>query len=201
MKLSKLLTRGNILIVLLVGLIFWWFMVHDISNPVHVVDSYIKAIIASDTRKIAYLESGDPFAFEKEFGVFSLLLSVVPDANKFDPKDWRWKVSEAKLKSKNTRAEVLLMLENVSFGIYLDLLDKYRYGISKRDENNNLIEIPPTRPDLSYEEVDKLARSESPWIKKTFELTLNKVPNGWIIDSKSAKPLFRYFYPTRDEYK
>jgi hypothetical protein len=190
-------------LIILFGIagILWWFMDHDISNPVHVVDSYVKAIIASNLPKLAYLESGDAFAFEKELGVFSLLLRAVPDANKFDKKDWRWQVLQPKLDSNNLKATIELQLENIDIREVVYLIDKYIGGLVKRDANDNLIEIPPTRPDLSYEEADKLARSESPWIKKTFELTLNKVPNGWIIDSKSAKPLFRYFYPTRDEYK
>jgi hypothetical protein len=179
--------------------VFWWFMTHNISNPSVVVDAYIKAIISADSRKIAFLESGDIFAFEKEFGVFSIILSVIPDANKFNQRDWKWDILQSQ--SGSNHAKIVLQLQNIDVREVAYLIDKYHYGVRFRDKNDKLVKVPPTRPDLSYKEAVDLAYSESPWIKKTFELTLNKVSNGWIIDSKSAKPLFRYFYPTRDEYK
>jgi hypothetical protein len=195
----KWLTRGNLLIAFLIALVFWWFMNHDHSNPNNVVNQYVKAIILSDIRKIAFLESGDAFAFEKETGISALLiLATQKESYKGILEDYKW--DTVLISFDEATALIQLNLKVIDSYIFTSKIDEYAIG-SNQKINGVWVKTPPSRPDLSYQQAVELARSESPWKLYKFNLKLNRVSSGWIIDAKSAKPLWHYFYPERQEYK
>ncbi len=196
----KVIKIYYVLAFFLIVLVVWWLVNHDISNPESVAVSYAKSIVVSDLRQLAFLESGDPFSFEKNTGGFSLLiLAAQRESDKGNLNNYKF---DAKVAEKNNlTSRVKLKIEQIDFSISGDKLSRYWLGTSERQEDGTWIKVPPTRPDLSYEAARELARSESPWNSYEFELTLKKVSSGWIIDAEKAKPLWHFFYPDRPEYK
>ncbi len=172
-----------------------------LSDPKTVALSYIEANIDADIKLLAYLESGDPKAFQSAFGPLSEPISSKINSNlRREKSDFEWKINE--LSESNTR-------RNLNVQIYIKTIDTTATSIradeylGKRVINGRMVYGEPIKPGLTFEEAVEMARTD-PDIKPleyNVTLTLEKISNGWIVVPLESKAFMRIFYPADKQFQ
>ncbi|MER3442764.1 MAG: hypothetical protein C4333_00995 [Meiothermus sp.] len=129
----------------------------DLSDPVKVADSYVKASILNDLERAVFYWTGDREAYRKSgFGRVFPSLPAVARRNGLPLEDYRWRLGPARVEG--DVAFVRVELETIQTGKIARKVDEL-LGISYTDEGK-VVRGPRLRPDLTVEEAEKLARSD-----------------------------------------
>ncbi|RIH84392.1 hypothetical protein [Calidithermus roseus] len=159
----------------------------DLSDPVEVADSYVKASILNDLERAVFYWTGDREAYRKSgFGRVFPSLPAIARRNGLPLEDYRWRLGPARVEGGVALVRVELeIIDTTAIAARFEEL----WGL-RPDKDGRMPDGPPD-PNLTEEEAWRLARNDPSvgWDRFEHDLKLNRTEKGWTVDSENAKRL------------